>query len=236
LTARTVFATHRRVILDTALADPAPAASTDSEAPRLEVTGLAVMRGEFVVFAGLSFTTQAGEVIALTGPNGSGKTTLLRALAGLARPAAGAVHWHHPGARPDTEGAFMHFLGHRDQIKPALTARAHLVFAASIAGDRAPPDPAALLQAVGIGRLADIPTSVMSAGQRRRLGLARLMAAPRPVWLLDEPTAALDTRGRALVADLLERHRRAGGLAICATHEDLGIGGVRRVELPERAP
>lgn len=194
--------------------------STRHDAPShsttVSVTGLAVERGGWRLFDNLSFTAAPGEHVALTGRNGAGKTSLLRALAGFLRPSAGTIAI--PGAEADERGARVHFLGHRDGLKPPLDARAHVRFWAELLGGA----PRAAIERVGLMRVADLPARTLSAGQSRRLALARLLVAPRPVWLLDEPAAALDAAGKALLDDLMSAHRRDGGVIIAAVHEPLG--------------
>jgi heme exporter protein A len=200
---------------------------------KLKLSGVGILRGEYLVCSGVSFDAAAGDVIALRGPNGSGKTTLLRSIAGLVRPSAGSISLTDDAGmmiEPDARGDHLHLLGHRDQIKPSLSVAAHLTYAAGLGGVKGV-DAESVLDRVGLKRLVRLPAGVMSAGQRRRLGLARLIAVPRPLWLLDEPLSALDADGRALVQGLLEDHRRAGGITIAATHEDLGVTRVRDVLL-----
>lgn len=177
---------------------------------------LACARGGRTVFAGLSFSVAAGQLLAVTGPNGSGKSSLLRILAGLLRPEAGSLSF----AGGESEG-IAHYLGHSDALKAALTVRETLRFWAAVhdgAGDAA----AAAAQ-VGLGHALDLPVAVLSAGQRKRMGLARLLVAARPLWLLDEPSSALDRAGEASLGALMRLHLSAGGTVIAATHQDLPI-------------
>ena len=198
--------------------------------PRLEARGLAVRRGYRPLFQSLDLDLEPGEIVGLTAPNGRGKSTLLRLLAGFSAPDNGAIRWLPETGEPPP----IQYLGHRDGLREALSPRENLAFAAGLdgAGD-ARVD--AALEALGLERLADLPVQVLSAGQRRRVALARLVAAPRPVWLLDEPLAALDLAGRALVADLLVAQARSGGLALVATHQPLGVE-TRTFELGGAAP
>lgn len=187
----------------------------------LTVSDLALSRGERRLVDGLSFSVTGGEALAVTGPNGAGKTTLLRALAGFVRPDAGRIAL--AGAGPDDDhGTALHFIGHRDGLKGALSLRETLAFAPALMGGNGDP----LAHAAGrlaLTPLLDLPVAVLSAGQRRRAALARLLVVRRPVWLLDEPTAALDADSTSIVAGLIAEHLASGGIAIAATHLHLGI-------------
>jgi len=188
---------------------------------RLEARGLAIRRGFRLLFAGLDLDLAHGEVLQLSGPNGAGKSTLMRILAGFARADEGTIRWL--GVPDDTETTSLyHYHGHRDALREALTPRENLEFSAGLLGGMH----AAILPALerlGAATLADLPVQVLSAGQRRRVALARLLVAPRPVWLLDEPLAALDVEGQALVGRLIADHQASGGMALVATHQPLGI-------------
>jgi heme exporter protein A len=188
---------------------------------QLSGVGLGCIRGGREVFAGLDFAVAAGEALALTGRNGAGKTTLLRLIAGLLEPAQGRLEL--VGGAPDSSiPEQAHYMGHRDALKPALTVLENLGFWYAFLGGRDAP-PASALDTVGLGGLDGLPAGYLSAGQRRRLALARLIAAPRPIWLLDEPTAALDTAGQQRLAELMQAHLAGGGLIVAATHGPLGI-------------
>ncbi|HEY8595896.1 MAG TPA: heme ABC exporter ATP-binding protein CcmA [Devosiaceae bacterium] len=195
---------------------------------RLVVADLACRRGEREIFTGLSFTANPGEIVLLRGPNGAGKSTLLLALCGFLTPAAGRIDWQ--GGDPERDfGEDLHFIGHLSAIKPSLTLAENLEFWADMLGgmrERV----ASALDLAGLGGLADYPASVLSAGQSRRLALARLLVAPRPVWLLDEPTAALDSAGDRWVASLIDEHVANGGIAIAATHLDLALTDASRLQ------
>lgn len=195
---------------------------------------LTCVRGTRTLFEGLSFTVQAGQALVVTGPNGAGKSSLLRLLAGLSTPRAGAVRLEGGEAGvPLAEQA--HYLGHLDAHKATLTAAENLGFwRAAMGGEAA--SVAQAMQAVGISPLARLPVGVLSAGQKRRLALARLLVVRRPVWLLDEPTAALDVAGQDCLAGLVRSHLTAGGLVVAATHAPLDFGPARELALGRAAP
>jgi heme exporter protein A len=182
----------------------------------LQATGLAAFRGERLVFRDIDFTLAPGGVLLLTGPNGSGKSTLLRLLAGLLRPAAGALLWNGLDALSDlsAHARRLAYVGHQDAVKPGFTTAENLRFAARLSGG----EPAGALAAVGLEDLADVPAKMLSAGQRRRLALARLALSRVPLWLLDEPTLGLDAASVSRVRAMAEPHRAAGGMVVAATH------------------
>jgi heme exporter protein A len=187
----------------------------------LQAAGLAAFRGERLVFRDLDFAVADGGALLLTGPNGSGKTTLLRLLAGLLRPAAGTLLWDGVDALadPSAHARRVAHVGHQDAVKPMLTAAENLRFAARLSGG----DVHDALAAVGLEELADLPGRMLSAGQRRRVALARLALSRAPLWLLDEPTLGLDARSVARFGAMLEAHRGGGGMAIAATHLPLPL-------------
>jgi heme exporter protein A len=188
---------------------------------RLSASGLHCVRGLRTVFEGLNFELSSGEALALVGPNGAGKSSLLRLTAGLLQPQQGRLVLDgDTDERTLPERA--HYQGHLDAFKPALTVAENLAFWTRYLGETdAPIAPA--LTAVGLGALADLPAAYLSAGQRRRLSLARLIAVPRPFWLLDEPTSALDAAGQEMLAGLMRAHLSGGGMIMAATHGPLGI-------------
>jgi heme exporter protein A len=203
----------------------------------LVADALACRRGERLIFAGLSLTLPPGGALLLTGANGSGKSSLLRLLATLLAPAAGRLIWAGAPVADDVGRyrAELHYVGHLDAIKPALGVRETLDFWAGIR-DIAAPRIEAALDAFGLDRLADWPCRWLSAGQRRRLALARLIAAPSPLWLLDEPTAALDADGEHRLVGAIEAHRADGGRVVVATHQPLALGNAQFLALEDFAP
>ncbi|WP_336814603.1 heme ABC exporter ATP-binding protein CcmA [Bosea sp. MMO-172] len=196
---------------------------------RLLAENLACRRSGRLIFEGLSFTLQPGEAIALTGRNGAGKSSLIAMLCGKLRPDGGNIRLE--GAEDEADLAEVsHLVGHRDGLKTALTARENLAFARDVLGDAAAtPDEA--LAVVGLGHAAELPAGYLSAGQRRRVALARLLVSRRPYWLLDEPLSALDTASQAMVAGLMRDHLAEGGAILAATHGPLGIEGAREVRI-----
>jgi heme exporter protein A len=195
----------------------------------LNVEAVTVERGGHVIIDSLSFSVGAGDALVLTGPNGAGKTTLIRALAGFLTPTSGNIRVVGAGDDPEL-AALCHYVGHRDAIKPRLTVAENLAFWGAYLGGPADGTNAAL-DACGLLDLADVPAAYLSAGQKRRLGLARLLSAPRPIWLLDEPTTSLDAEHQRQFAGLIEQHRASGGMIIAATHMDLGLANARFLQL-----
>ena len=201
---------------------------------RLEASGLACTRGFATLFRDVSFDVRAGEWLSLRGPNGSGKTTLLRCVAGLTRADAGEIRWNG-ATTSDTDSDFRtHLLysGHLPALKDELTAEENLHTALGLRGVEA--DEGAVrgaLAEAGLERRRQLPARRLSAGQRRRIGLARLALDPARVWALDEPLTALDDEGQQLFARLLERHLAGGGLAVVATHHDLTATPTRTLRL-----
>ncbi len=192
----------------------------------LDVRHLTCIRGQRVLFRDLSFRAAAGQVLSLEGPNGVGKSSLLRVLAGLLPAAGGTIALvANDEAETDTDDRARRvaWLGHQDAAKAQLTPREVLTFFARLYGTRADVD--AALAAVGLARLADLACGYLSAGQKKRLALARLKIAERPIWLMDEPLSSLDAEGRKQALDLIGAHTMYGGLVIAATHEALGVAG-----------
>ena len=190
---------------------------------RLSVEALALVRGERPLFEGLSLTLAAGEAMALTGANGAGKTSLLRAVAGLLRPMAGAMCFWNGGEELEPEVARaggLHLLGHHDGLKPGRTAAEELGFWGRWLGGE---DTAHAIAALELEPLLDLEVRKLSAGQRRRLALARMLAAPRALWLLDEPLAPLDARRRERFGALMRTHLNGGGMILAAVHDPLPV-------------
>lgn len=195
----------------------------------LRAERLAAFRGERLVFRDLEFGLEAGGALVLAGPNGSGKSTLLRLLAGLVRPAAGLLSWQGEDALADLPGhaARVAYVGHQDGVKPGLTVAENLRFAAALCGQPVH----GALAALALERLAELPARMLSAGQKRRLALARLALTDAPLWLLDEPTLGLDTASIGRFGRLLAAHRDRGGLVVAATHIPLPLAGTRELRL-----
>ena len=190
----------------------------------LKVSDLAVTRGGVTVLSGISFAVGEGQALVLRGPNGIGKTTVLRTIAGLQPPRVGTVE---PGVDR------LAYAGHADALKASLTVRENLTFWARIHGTGAQDKAMAVME---LEPLAERQAQNLSAGQKRRLGLARLLVSDRPVWLLDEPTVSLDVASVALFGRVLRAHLERGGIALLATHIDLGLPDARELDLsPWRA-
>ncbi|MCG6121738.1 MAG: heme ABC exporter ATP-binding protein CcmA [Microvirga sp.] len=198
------------------------------ETPRLTVEDLACRRGGRLIFIGLGFDLRPGDALVVTGRNGAGKSTLLSILAGRLRPEAGSIRFVGEGEATLAES--LHWVAHRDGLKTALTARENLAFAADMLGAPAL-DPLAALERVGLPQVRDMPVGYLSAGQRRRVALARLIAARRSVWLLDEPTAALDAASQNMLRGLMREHRAAGGIIVAATHLPLGLDAAQEIAI-----
>jgi len=200
-------------------------------AMRLGGTDIALERGGRRLFAGLSLEVGAGEALAVVGPNGAGKSSLLRAIAGLLPLAEGSLMLHGGDAEASI-GEQAHFVGHADALKGALTAGENLAFWAGVlGGDPRRPAWLAALGRLGLAHVADFPVRALSAGQKRRVALARLLVARRPLWLLDEPTAALDAAAQAMFAGVMRAHLESGGMIVAATHAPLGLAHARVLRL-----
>jgi heme exporter protein A len=202
-------------------ADPA-AQAVPSQA--LSVAGLACRRGDRLLFEGLGFALAPGQLLLLTGPNGSGKSSLLRLLAGLSAPAAGRILWRGRAIAEDVPAHHqrLRFLTHLDGVKPALTVLENLRFWSALMGAPASRATSALA-AFDLERIADLPARFLSAGQRRRLALSRLVLMPATLWLLDEPSTSLDSEGSERLLAAIAAHRAQGGIAVVATHDRLAL-------------
>ncbi len=191
----------------------------------LTIQSLAVQRGERLLFSGLTLEIGAGEAAVVSGPNGAGKTSLLRSVAGLLRPSAGRIGFRSadgPVAAADARRRDCHLVGHQDGLEGSRSARSELLFQTAWMGGTEESAMAAATR-LGLRRLLLLDVRQLSAGQRRRLALARLIAAPRALWLLDEPFASLDTASRSDLGQAMAAHLAGGGLILAATHEPLGI-------------
>lgn len=209
---------------------------------RLVIRDLACRRGLRLLFQGLDLTVESGRALVVVGPNGAGKSSLLRLLAGLSRPVAGSLRLEGAADPADYRDA-VHYLGHLDALKAGLSARENLAFwraalmRAPAAGEGAGEgsreglEVEAALEAVGLAGLGALPVAVLSAGQKRRLALARLLAAARPLWILDEPTTALDVAAQATFAAHARAHVEKGGLLVAATHAPLDLGETDTLDL-----
>jgi heme exporter protein A len=201
---------------------------------RLEARGLACSRGPATLFRDLSFSIGAGECLAVRGPNGSGKTTLLRCVAGLTHLDRGEVLWEGASTRgaPARFRASLLYAGHLAGLKDDLTAEENLQSSLQLRGVAASAgEMRAALAEVGLEKRRRLPARRLSAGQRRRIGLARLMLDPAACWALDEPLTALDDEGQRLFGRLLDRHLARGGLALLATHHDLAPAPARELRI-----
>jgi len=204
----------------------------------LEARALGCIRGERRLFHGLGFAVQAGTALVIEGPNGTGKSSLLRLLAGFLAPAEGEVLWdgYDIAAEPDRHRRRTAWVGHLDALKPALSVVENLRFWRRALGGSTKHSARSALDQLGLDHVADLPARYLSAGQRRRLALARLVLVHRPLWLLDEPTTALDAEGSGVFRNLLELHLRHGGSAVIASHLDLGLPGISRLRLGVTRP
>ncbi len=189
---------------------------------RLSASRLTIERGGRTILRDLDFTVDAGEMLIVTGRNGAGKSTLLRALAGLLPLASGALQ-----LSPSSEDGIAeqtHYIGHSDALKSSLTAAENLEFFAALLDlGRGASEPYAALDSLGLRHVADLPAAYLSAGQKRRAALARLLVARRPIWLLDEPTTALDAASQALILSVIAAHLSTGGLVVDSTHARLDL-------------
>jgi heme exporter protein A len=200
----------------------------------LSAMNVEIQRGGRRVVAGVSFALWPGEAMVVTGPNGAGKSTLLRALAGLLPVASGKLEGE---AGEMTLAEMTHYVGHAEALKNSLTAAENIDFWGAMLGSRVKGLSAdAALARFGLGHVADLPAAYLSAGQRRRVSLCRLLAARRPLWLLDEPTTALDKASQGALAEIMKEHRSTGGMIVAATHAPLGLDDARELDLGSLTP
>jgi heme exporter protein A len=198
--------------------------------------GLACRRGEKLIFRGLDFTLSQGGALVLIGPNGSGKSSLLRLMSGLTPRETGVLAWggvdirEDPGAHRDR----LHFIGHSDALKPVLSAGESLAFWAKMRSATAAVEPA--LARFGLANAASLPCRYLSAGQKRRLALARLVAVPAALWLLDEPLTSLDTDAASQLLAAIDAHRAQGGRVVLSTHAPIDLGAAARLSLADFRP
>ena len=196
---------------------------------QLKGDNLVCVRGGREVFAGLNFSLSSGEALLVTGRNGAGKSSLLRMIAGLVHLAGGWLELEGGDAEAAI-GEQAHYLGHQDALKPSLTVQENLEFWAELlgGGDSAV---APALETVELGSIADLPATYLSAGQRRRLSIARLVAVRRPIWLLDEPTSSLDAPSQTRLAGLMRDHLAGGGMIVAAAHGPIGLERARELKM-----
>lgn len=195
---------------------------------------LSAVRGGRTLFSELSFGVAAGEVLLVMGPNGAGKTTLLRMIAGFLHPDAGRIHVEG-GDADEALSEQCHYVGHANACKAGLTVAENAGFWSRFLGE-GHADIDATLETFGLSALRNIPAGYLSAGQKRRLGLARLLLAGRPLWLLDEPTASLDSAAQDTLTDAVNAHLARGGLVVAATHLPMAFDNVRELHLGQAAP
>jgi heme exporter protein A len=224
-----------------------PAAQTLPNSGDFSGQSLACRRGERLIFRGLDFTLPPGGALVLIGPNGSGKSSLLRLMAGLTPREAGLLAWNGTDIREDmgAHRARLHFIGHSDALKPVLSAGESLAFWAKMRGPvfentgvfgntGAAIEPA--LARFGLGNAAALPCRYLSAGQKRRLALARLIAAPAELWLLDEPLTSLDSEAAAQLLAAIDEHRAQGGRVVLSTHAPIELDNAPRLSLADFRP
>lgn len=213
---------------------PAPRHSTESAVadipsrPLLAVHDLCCVRNDMPVFRDLAFTVHSGRILLIEGENGSGKTTLLRILCGLLEPESGEVSWRGTDIRNDYHSYLREicYVGHGDGIKPGLTPQENLAFARDLSTSDCRIDPAPILKRFGLQRFDGLPARYLSAGQRRRLALSRLLLVQKSLWILDEPMTALDEAGRNLLRDMFRDHLSGGGAVIMTSHDPFSADGL----------
>ncbi|MFD1746368.1 heme ABC exporter ATP-binding protein CcmA [Rhizobium helianthi] len=202
---------------------------------RLAAENLSAHRGEDLIFSNLSFHLEGGSALLLTGRNGSGKSTLLKVAAGLLKPASGLIlFWYDTDRKAPRLAEAAHYLGHRNAMKPELSVRENLTFWKDFFGDHEGGEGLSVLDAaaaVELETVLHLPFGYLSAGQQRRMAFAKLLVAYRPVWIVDEPTAALDTSAESLLSNLMREHQKAGGMILAATHQPLELLNVEHLEM-----
>jgi heme exporter protein A len=196
---------------------------------RISASNLSCVRGDREVFSRINFSVSSGEALAVVGPNGAGKSSLLRLIAGLVRMTLGELSIED-GDPELTIAEQAHYLGHQDALKPSLSVTENLAFWARYLGTGSI-DLADALEAVGLAAIRELPAGYLSAGQRRRLSIARLVAVRRPIWLLDEAASALDAAAQTRLIELMRAHLAGGGLILAATHAPLGLERVAELRL-----
>ena len=203
---------------------------------KLSADRLSSIRGGRTLFSGLSFAVEGGEALLLLGPNGAGKTTLIRMVVGLLAPTAGRISLEG-GDAERTLGEQSHYVGHLNALKSSLTVGENAAFWCRFLGGEIPGRDRVetALTAFGLAHLRDIPAGYLSAGQKRRLGLARVLLAERPIWLLDEPTVSLDRAAQDMLTAAVDAHVAAGGLVVAATHVPLSFARSRELHLGNAA-
>ena len=194
---------------------------------------LTCLRGGRIVFEKLDFALDTGGALILVGPNGRGKSSLLRVMSGLLRSIAGTVLWggEEISEEPEAHNQRLHYVGHLNAVKSAFTAAENVAFWAGLRD--VPADVPAALGAFGISHLAEVPGRLLSAGQKQRVNLARIISTPVPLWLLDEPATALDSNALQYLRNAVIRHCSGGGMVIVATHADLGLDGAETMSLAD---
>ncbi|MBL4741301.1 MAG: heme ABC exporter ATP-binding protein CcmA [Sneathiella sp.] len=196
----------------------------------LTAINLRCIRQDRLIFTDLGFSLKAGEILWVQGRNGAGKSSLLRMIAGLLKPVSGEIQWKGASVKEDPDGYQDQFryIGHQEALKPVLSARENLQFWADFSGSH---NVSAALKEFDLEKIADSPVGIMSAGQKKRTNLARLISSPAPLWILDEPISSLDTHYIELFKKQLEKHVAAGGMALLATHQDLNLPSVHKLDL-----
>ena len=210
----------------------APCGPAAAPAPLLVADSLCVFRGDRLVLDGVSLCLHAGDAMLLTGPNGAGKSTLLRVLAGLRKPDSGQLTWQGQSifADPAAHAERVAYIGHQDALKPGLSVRENLHLFTRPGASMAD-----ALEAMDLRPLADLPARLLSAGQKRRTALARVLLAQAPLWLLDEPSLGLDSAAITLLGNAMAAHRARGGVIIATTHVPLPLDNTCALDLPGAA-